>query len=166
MQALNMYEYIEQESNLSGKEIIYDFYCGIGTISIFLAKNAKRVYGFEIIESAIKDAQKNAKINNINNIDFYCGDLTKIFNDNQKLHLENNVDILIVDPPRSGIHKKTIKKIIEINPIKIIYISCNPSTQARDVKLFSDNRYNLKKVLPIDMFPHTPHIENIAVLEI
>jgi len=164
-QTEKLYSMIINESNLIGDEIVYDLYSGTGTIGISMAKHVKSVYGFEISDSSINDALINAKINNINNIKFFKGDLQNIFRVNSGARKIKKPDIIIIDPPRAGMHKKTISDIIKKSPKKIIYISCNPSTQARDIKEFSDNNYKLKRVLPLDMFPHTPHVENIAVLK-
>tara|TARA_B110000263_G_C15280462_1_gene498110 strand:- start:293 stop:1369 length:1077 start_codon:yes stop_codon:yes gene_type:complete len=165
MQALKMYEHVRNECNLNGTEIVYDFYCGTGTISIFIAKNTKKVYGFEIVESAIKDAKKNALKNKIENTEFYCGDLSKMLTNYSKIIKKNPCDILILDPPRAGLHPKTLKEILKINPKKIIYVSCNPTTQARDVREFINSNYIMGTVQPIDMFPHTHHIECVITLD-
>jgi 23S rRNA (uracil1939-C5)-methyltransferase len=164
-QALKMYEYVKNECNLTGSEIVYDFYCGTGSISIFVAKNAKKVYGFEIIESAIKDAKKNALKNNVENTEFYCGDLSKMLTNYYDIIQNNPCDILILDPPRAGLHPKTLKEVLKINPKKIIYVSCNPTTQARDVREFVNSNYIMGAVQPIDMFPHTHHIECVITLD-
>ena len=165
IQALKMYEYVRDECKLIGQQIVYDFYCGTGTISIFIAKNAKKVYGFEIVESAIKDAKKNALKNKFNNIEFYCGDLSKMLQNYNEIIQKNPCDILILDPPRAGLHPKTLKEVLKINPKKIIYVSCNPTTQARDVREFINSNYIMCKVQPIDMFPHTHHIECVITLD-
>ena len=165
IQALNMYEYIRNECNLSGSEIVYDFYCGTGTISIFVAKNAKKVYGFEIVESAIKDAKKNALKNKVKNIEFYCGDLSKMLQNYSEIIDKKPCDVIILDPPRAGLHPKTLKEVLKINPKKIIYASCNPTTQARDVRELINSNYIMGKVQPIDMFPHTHHIECVITLD-
>ncbi len=165
IQALKMYQYIRNECNLNGNEIVYDFYCGTGTISIFVAKNAKKVYGFEVVESAIEDAKKNALKNNIKNTEFYCGDLSKMLINYNDIIKKNPCDILILDPPRAGLHPKTLKEILKINPKKIIYASCNPTTQARDVREFINSNYIMGTVQPIDMFPHTHHIECVITLD-
>ncbi len=165
IQALKMYQYIRKECNLNGSEIVYDFYCGTGTISIFVAKNAKKVYGFEVVESAIEDAKKNALKNNIKNTEFYCGDLSKMLINYNDIIKKNPCDILILDPPRAGLHPKTLKEILKINPKKIIYASCNPTTQARDVREFINSNYIMGTVQPIDMFPHTHHIECVITLD-
>jgi len=165
IQALKMYQYIKTACNLNGSEIVYDFYCGTGTISIFIAKNAKKVYGFEVVESAIKDAKKNALKNNIKNTEFYCSDLSKMLTNYNDIIKKNPCDVLILDPPRAGLHPKTLKEILKINPKKIIYASCNPTTQARDVREFINSNYIMGKVQPIDMFPHTHHIECVITLD-
>ena len=124
----------------------------------------KMVYGIEIVMSAVIDAVENAKNNETNNIHFFHGDLIDSFQNNQELKLIDNPDIIILDPPRAGIHNKTLIDIINFNAKKIVYVSCNPSTQARDVNILIDNGYSIKNIQPIDMFPHTPHIENIVLL--
>ena len=165
MQALQMYEHIKSESKLTGQEIVYDFYCGTGTISIFLSKAAKKIYGFEIVESAIDDAKKNAKKNNIKNCEFYCSDLSKMIQEHTNIIENDSCDVLIIDPPRAGVHPKTLKQIIKLNPKKIVYASCNPSTQARDVRELINSNYIIGCVQPIDMFPHTHHIECVITLD-
>ena len=164
-QALKMYEYVKNQCNLTGTEIVYDFYCGTGSISIFIAKNAKKVFGFEIVESAIKDAKKNALKNNVLNTEFYCGDLSKMLENYNEIIKQNPCDVLILDPPRAGLHPKTLKEVLKINPKKIIYVSCNPTTQARDVREFINSNYIMGMVQPIDMFPHTHHIECVITLD-
>ena len=147
------------------KKIIYDFYCGTGTISLFLSKYAKKVFGFEIVESAIIDAKKNAIRNHVSNTEFHCGDLSKMLKNFQGLISKNPCDILILDPPRAGIHPKTLVEIINLNPKKIIYVSCNPTTQARDVRELINSHYIIGSIQPIDMFPHTHHIECVITLD-
>tara|TARA_Y100000994_G_C15701349_1_gene445200 strand:- start:1322 stop:2725 length:1404 start_codon:yes stop_codon:yes gene_type:complete len=164
-QTEKLYSMIIEESNLKKTDIVYDLYCGTGTIGISMAKYVKFVYGFEIVGSAVDDANINAKLNNINNIIFFKGDLQNIFRVNLDIEKIEKPSIVVIDPPRAGMHKKTISDIIAKEPKKIIYISCNPSTQARDIKELSIYNYKLKKILPLDMFPHTPHLENIAVIE-
>ena len=164
-QALKMYEYVKSECNLTGNEVVYDFYCGTGTISIFIAKNAKKVFGFEIVKSAIEDAKKNALRNKVENIEFYCGDLAKMLTNFTDIIKKNPCDVLILDPPRAGINPKTLKEILKINPKKIVYVSCNPTTQARDIREFINNDYIIGMIQPIDMFPHTHHIECVITLD-
>ena len=165
LQALEMYEYVKSECNLTGKEVVYDFYCGTGTIGIFIAKNAKKVFGFEIVESAIEDAKKNALTNKVKNIEFHCGDLAKMLTNFTHIITENPCDVLILDPPRAGINPKTLKEILKINPKKIVYVSCNPTTQARDIRELINNDYIIGMIQPIDMFPHTHHIECVITLD-
>lgn len=141
-----------------------DLYCGIGTIGIFASKYFKKVYGIEIVEQAIEDAKYNAKINNINNIEFFAGDVEQIL---PRIIEKNNIKpgIVFVDPPRKGLDKKTIQLLKDLKLIKIIYISCNPATLARDVALLEE-KYDIEKVQPVDMFPFTAHVECCALLEI
>ena len=164
-QTEKLYSIIVDESELNKDDIVYDLYCGTGTIGISMAKYVKSVYGFEIVESAVRDAKVNAKLNNIDNIIFFKGDLKNIFRVNLDTEKIEKPSIVVIDPPRAGMHKQTIEDIVNKKPKKIIYISCNPSTQARDVKELSAYNYKLKKILPLDMFPHTPHLENIAIIE-
>jgi 23S rRNA (uracil1939-C5)-methyltransferase len=164
LQAEKLYQTALDFAGLNGDEIVYDLYSGAGTISIFVSGNAKDVFAFESVESAVKDAEENKKINNINNVRFIRTDLYKSF---IPLVQEKNIpiaDIIIIDPPRSGMHQNTVEDVIKINPKKIVYISCNPATQARDIKLLTKGGYKLIKIKPVDMFPHTYHIENVALL--
>ena len=144
--------------------IALDLYCGIGTIGIFASKYFKKVYGIEIVEQAIEDAKYNAKINKIDNIDFFAGDVEKVL---PKIIEIDNIkpSTIFVDPPRKGLDKKTIEILQELKPSKIIYISCNPATLARDIALLEKN-YNIKEIQPVDMFPYTTHIECITVLHL
>ena len=163
-QAEKMYDIILKESNLSGKEIVYDLFCGTGSIAIYISKYVKKVYGFELSKSAIYDAIENAKDNNIENAYFYSGDLKDIFNSNYELENIESPDVIILDPPRAGLHLNTVDQIVKKSPNRIIYVSCNPSTQARDISYLCNANYKLKRNQPLDMFPHTPHIENISTL--
>lgn len=165
IQAEKLYQTALDFSDFKGNEIVYDLYSGAGTISIFVSGNTKKVYAFENVESAVADAEINKELNNINNVEFFTADLYKSF---LPVIEENNIpkpDVIILDPPRSGMHKNTVGDVINLNPGKIVYVSCNPTTQARDIKLFEDAGYSLLKVRPVDMFPHTYHIENVALLE-
>ena len=159
-----LFEYILKECNLTGNEIIYDLYCGIGAMSLYIASHAKKVIGVEIVEDAINNARENAELNKINNTDFFQGDINNFFTDNSKIIKKENPDIIIIDPPRVGLHKDAINTIIKYTSCKIIYVSCNPSTQARDLTILNEAGYNIINIQPIDMFPHTPHIENIVTL--
>ena len=164
-QAKILYDLIIQIADFKGNEIVYDLYCGTGSIGIHIAKYVKMVYGIEVVMSAVIDAIENAKNNKINNIHFFHGDLINVFNSSEELKLIPKPDIIILDPPRAGIHENTLNEILKFNSKKIIYVSCNPSTQARDIKLLSEHNYKIKNIQPVDMFPHTPHIENIVLME-
>ena len=164
-QAKILYDLIKKEANLTGNEIVYDLYCGTGTIGIYLSKKAKKIFGFEIIPSAIDDAIINASNNNVKNALFFQGDIKDSLIDNKEIDIIEKPDISIIDPPRSGLHPKALKNIIKLKQKKIIYISCNPATQARDLIDFIDAGYKVINIIPVDMFPHTPHIESIVTLE-
>ena len=164
LQAENLYKTALDFAELKGDEIVYDLYTGAGTIAIYISKKVKEVYAFESVESAIEDAKTNAELNDIHNVHFFNADLYKSF-----IHLIDEKAIpkpslIILDPPRSGLHKNTVEDVIKINPEKIVYVSCNPATQARDLKLFAEDGYKLIKMRPVDMFPHTFHIENVVLL--
>jgi 23S rRNA (uracil1939-C5)-methyltransferase len=163
-QAEKLFTVALQFANFNGSEIVYDLYSGAGTIPIFISKSVKEVYGFESVESAIADAQVNIGLNRTNNFFPNLTDLNKSFLSLLKEKSIPRPDLIISDPPRSGMHPKTIEDILILNPAKIVYISCNPSTQARDLKLLAQGGYRLVKIQPIDMFPHTYHIENVALL--
>ena len=157
-----LYNQAIQMAEITKQDTVFDLYCGIGTISIFMAKYAQKVYGIEIVEEAIKDAKENAKINNIDNTEFIAGDVEKILDD-----LINNKkiipDIVMIDPPRKGMDETSIKNLLKIKPKKIVYISCNPATLIRDLKQF-ELEYEIKKIQPVDMFPYTSHVECVAVM--
>lgn len=159
-----LYKKAIESANLQKDDIVLDLYCGIGTIGIFTSKFVKQVYGIEIVEQAIQDAEENAKLNRINNIKFICGDveyaLTKLIKEEQV-----TPTVIFVDPPRKGLDKKTIQNILELETKKLIYISCNPATMVRDLKLLEE-KYSLKEIQPIDMFPFTNHVECVAVLKL
>ena len=163
-QAERLLDIVLDESELTGSEIVYDLFCGIGSISLYLSKIAKMVYGFELVVSAVQDAMQNAAINNIKNAWFFTGNLENLFRNNPEVKDLELPDLIIVDPPRAGLHQKTIEDILDISPKRIVYVSCNPATQARDIASLSSEKYDLTKLRPIDMFPHTPHVENVATL--
>ncbi len=163
-QAENLYQTVLDFAGLKGDEIVYDLYSGAGTIAIFISSYAKNVYAFESVESAISDARENTKLNNIENVNFFATDLYKTFLPIVKEDSLPVPDVVIVDPPRSGMHKNTIEDVINLSPEEIVYVSCNPATQVRDIKMFVDRGYKLMKIRPVDMFPHTFHIENVALL--
>ncbi len=164
LQAEKLYQTALDYTELTGKETVYDLYSGAGTISIFISRHAKEVYGFENAEAAVKDAEENKRLNGTDNVHFISADLYKPFLPKIQLNDLPFPDTVILDPPRSGMHKTTVEDIIKISPEKIIYVSCNPATQVRDIKLFTESGYNLSKIRPVDMFPHTNHIENVALL--
>lgn len=151
-------------AEISKQDTVYDLYCGIGTIGIFASKYAKKVYGIEIVEQAIEDAKQNAVINDIKNIEFFAGDVEKVFD---KIMKEKNdfPDIIFVDPPRKGLDTYTINNILDVMPKKIVYISCNPATMVRDLRLLEE-KYEVKQIQPVDMFPFTSHVECVCVLEL
>ena len=162
-QVKTLYDYILKTANFKKSDVVYDLYCGAGTIGIYIAQSVKQVYGIEIVEDAIKDAKINAQINDIDNINFYCGDLKDVLNSDTMNDIEKP-NIVIVDPPRPGLHPNTVKNIIKLSPKKIIYVSCNPATMARDIEMLVNEKYIIKELQPIDMFPHTPHIECVTTL--
>ena len=161
-QALELYRTTRDFAGLSGKEIVYDLYTGTGTIANYIAAYAKRVIGIEYIDEAVKDAVVNSEINGITNTRFFAGDMKVVLSEG--FFLENGKpDVIITDPPRAGMHEEVIKIIAGAAPEKIVYISCNPSTQSRDIQLLSHN-YVVACVQPVDMFPHTHHVENVVLL--
>ena len=164
LQAENLYKTALDFAELKGDEIVYDLYSGAGTIAIYISKKVKEVYAFEAVESAIEDAKINAELNEVRNVQFFNADLYKSFLPLIEEHKIPKPDLIILDPPRSGLHQNTVEDVIKINPEKIVYVSCNPATQARDIKLFAEAGYKLIKMRPVDMFPHTFHIENVALL--
>ena len=163
-QAKRLYDIIQEEASLTKNDILYDLFCGTGSISIYLAKYAKTVYGFELVMSAVQDAIQNAHSNRIKNAWFFAGDLMNLFKTNIETQQIELPDVMVVDPPRAGLHPNTVNDIIEKAPKRLVYVSCNPSTQARDLKVLCDNGFELIKIRPVDMFPHTPHVENVATL--
>ncbi|MDP4268454.1 MAG: 23S rRNA (uracil(1939)-C(5))-methyltransferase RlmD [Bacteroidota bacterium] len=161
-QAFNLFSVVKKFAELTGKEVVYDLYTGTGTIANFVAGNAKKVVGIEYVEPAIIDAIENSRINNIKNTYFYAGDMVKVLND-EFIAVNDKPDVIITDPPRAGMHEKVINQILKIEPEKIVYVSCNPATQARDISLLSD-KYKVNIVQPVDMFPHTHHVECVVQL--
>jgi 23S rRNA (uracil1939-C5)-methyltransferase len=157
-QAVQLYKMVLDFTRIKATDIVWDFYCGTGTISLFLAREAKYVYGFEWAESAVLDARTNAAINKISNVTFITGDLLKNIGT-----VKHHPDIIVIDPPRSGIHPKVCNYINQSGIERIVYVSCNPATLARDIKIMKE-KYTLIKIQPIDMFPHTYHIESVALL--
>ncbi|MEI8226536.1 MAG: 23S rRNA (uracil(1939)-C(5))-methyltransferase RlmD [Bacteroidota bacterium] len=162
-QALELYRVAKDFAGLSGKEIVYDLYTGTGTIANFIAGSVSKVVGIEYVDEAVKDAILNSGINNIRNTFFFAGDMKDVLSE-QFLKSNGKPDIIITDPPRAGMHENVVKIIVAAAPDKIVYISCNPSTQARDILLLSED-YKVVRVQPVDMFPHTHHVENVVLLK-
>lgn len=158
-----LYNKAIEYANLTGEETIFDLYCGIGTIGIFASAKAKKVYGIEVVPEAIEDAKENAKLNKVENAEFFAGEVEKIL---PKLIEERNIsaDVAFIDPPRKGCDNITIQTLLKIMPQKIVYVSCNPATLARDIRLLEE-KYELKQVQPVDMFAFTSHVECVAVLQ-
>ena len=162
-QAYELYKITRDFADLNGDELVYDLYTGTGTIAQFVSKKAKKVVGIESVPEAISDAKANAKRNNIENVDFFVGDMKNVFN--EQFIVQNGVpDIIITDPPRDGMHKDVVQQILNIAPKRVVYVSCNSATQARDLELMK-NMYKIIKVQPVDMFPQTHHVENVVLLE-
>ena len=163
VQTEKLYNLGIESANISKNDIVFDLYCGIGTISIFASKYAKKVYGVEIVEEAIQMAKENAKINNVQNTEFLAGD-TEVILDNLVNSKNILPDIVIVDPPRKGLDNLSINNIIKIKPKKVVYISCNPATLVRDLK-FLEDFFEIISIKPVDMFPFTSSVESVAVLQ-
>ena len=163
-QAEKLYSVTRDFAGLTGKEIVYDLYCGTGSIGIFVSKLAKKIIGVDVIEDAIADAKENAALNNISHAEFFCGDVIKICND-EFFAVHGRPDVIITDPPRIGMHEKLVNKLLEIAVQKIVYVSCNTATQARDINLLGE-KYSVEKIQPVDMFPHTHHIECVVLLKL
>ena len=150
-------------ADLKGDELVYDLYTGTGTIANFVSSKAKRVVGLEYVSSAIEDAKMNAQLNNNHNLDFFAGDIKDLLSD-PFINKNGKPDVIITDPPRNGMHEQVCKMILEVEPEKIVYVSCNPATQARDLALLS-GKYIITSIQPVDMFPHTIHVENVVRLD-
>lgn len=163
-QAEKLYSIARDYASLSGNEIVYDLYCGTGSIGIFVSKLAKKIIGVDMITDAIADAKENAALNNIHHGEFFEGDVIKVCDDDF-FAAHGKPDVIITDPPRAGMHEKLVKKMVEMAAPTVVYVSCNPATQARDLRLL-DEKYKVTKVQPVDMFPHTHHIENVVQLKL
>lgn len=162
-QAYILYKVARQLAGLTGNELVYDLYTGTGTIANFVARNARKVIGIEYVPEAIEDAKANSELNGIVNTDFYAGDMKDIL-DREFIERHGRPDVIITDPPRAGMHEDVINTILFANPARIVYVSCNPATQARDLQLL-DTQYRVTRIQPVDMFPHTQHVENVVLLE-
>lgn len=162
IQAEKLYKIGIEEAQITKQDVVFDLYCGIGTISLFMAPYAKEVYGIEIVEEAVQAAKENASMNNIQNAQFIAGDVEKILD---KLINNDKIvpDIVMIDPPRKGLDKKSVNNILKISPKRLVYISCNPATLVRDLSAFEDV-YEVKLLKPVDMFPFTSHVECVSLL--
>lgn len=157
-----LYNKALEYANLGENDTVFDIYCGIGTISLFLAEKAKKVYGIEIVEEAIKDAKINAKINNLDNVEFYVGKAEEVV---PKMYKQGKrANVVVVDPPRKGCDEKVLDTIVSMEPDRVVYVSCSPSTLARDLNYLDERGYKCLEVQPVDMFPHSVHIENVALI--
>ena len=164
-QAVKLFEAVQHYLDLKGEEIIFDLFCGTGSISLFLAKLTKEIYGFDIIKSAIEDATRNSVINGIGNVKFHKVNLDTYFKKGRNIENYPTPDALVIDPPRSGVHKNMLKSLPKFKANKIVYVSCNPTTQARDIVQLIHWGWKLESMTLVDMFPHTPHIETVALLK-
>jgi 23S rRNA (uracil1939-C5)-methyltransferase len=162
-QAYNLYKAARNFASLTGNETVYDLYSGTGTIANFVARNAKKVVGIEYVPEAIENAHENSELNGIHNTSFFAGDMKDLLN-HDLFEKEGAPDVIITDPPRAGMHDDVIRTILNAAPEKIVYVSCNSATQARDINLL-DERYRVTAIQPVDMFPHTHHVENVVLLE-
>ncbi|WP_232831838.1 23S rRNA (uracil(1939)-C(5))-methyltransferase RlmD [Taibaiella helva] len=163
-QAERLYQITRDFAGLTGNEVVYDLYCGTGSIGIFLSKGAKKIIGIEAVPDAIEDAKLNAEWNGLQHCQFYAGDVSDIATD-AFFEAHGRPDVIITDPPRAGMHEKLIQQLLRMRAPRVVYVSCNPATQARDLQLL-DEAYKVLRLQPVDMFPHTHHIENVALLEL
>ena len=163
LQGEKLYTVTREFAELTGRETVYDLYCGTGSIGIFVSPAASRIIGVEMIDAAVKDARENAAMNNVNTATFFTGDVTEVCNDSF-FSVQGAADVIITDPPRAGMHEKLVRKILEMEAPLVVYVSCNPATQARDLSLLGE-KYEVTRVQPVDMFPHTHHIENVVQLK-
>jgi len=164
LQAYELYKVTKDFAGLSGKELVYDLYTGAGTIANFVARDARKVIGIEYVPTAIEDAKINSEINGIDNTAFFAGDMKDILND-EFISVHGKPDVIITDPPRAGMHPDVVDKLLEIEAAKIVYVSCNAATQARDLAILTQ-KYEVGRIKPVDMFPHTQHVENVVLLTI
>ncbi len=161
-QAYRLYKTAAEFAELKGDELVYDLYTGTGSIACFIAGKAKKVIGIEYVPSAIEDAKENAALNKISNTSFFAGDMKDVLSPDF-VNENGKPDVIITDPPRAGMHEDVVKRILEMEPQWIVYVSCNPATQARDIAWLAE-KYDVVKVQPVDMFPHTHHVENVVAL--
>lgn len=163
-QAYRLYSVARDFAKLTGDELVYDLYTGTGTIACFIASNARHVIGIEYVPEAIEDAKINAEVNNLDNTEFYAGDMKNVLTADF-IASHGRPDVMVVDPPRAGMHEDVVKVILDASPSRIVYVSCNPATQARDLALLHE-KYDIEAVQPVDMFPHTQHVENVVALKL
>jgi 23S rRNA (uracil1939-C5)-methyltransferase len=162
-QALNLYRLVDRLANCQPEDLVYDLYTGTGTIALFLARKAKFVVGIEYVEAAVEDARSNSELNHLGNTAFFSGDMARVLNDSF-VEIHGKPDIIVTDPPRAGMHPDVVQAILKIGARKVVYVSCNPATQARDLHLLQIG-YHVREIHPVDMFPHTHHVENVVLLE-
>ena len=163
-QAYELYKVAREQAALTGDELVYDLYTGTGTIANFVARSCRKVIGIEYVPEAIEDAKVNSAINGIDNTLFYAGDMKDVLT-REFVAVHGHPDVMIVDPPRAGMHADVVDVILDTSPHRIVYVSCNPATQARDIALL-DTKYKVVNIQPVDMFPHTQHVENVVTLEL
>jgi len=159
-----LYAVVMDFAGLSGNEIVYDLYTGTGSIANFIASGSKKVIGLEYVPEAIEDSRINSRLNNISNTEFFSGDIKELLT-NEFMNRHGSPDVIITDPPRAGMHESVVKNIMEAGAAKIVYVSCNPATQARDISLLTE-KYEVAAVQPVDMFPQTHHVENVTLLRL
>lgn len=164
LQAYELYKIVKNFAQLTGNEIVYDLYTGTGTIANFIAQYCRQVIGIEYVAEAVEDAKENSQINEIKNTQFFAGDIKNILNEDF-IQTHGKADVIITDPPRAGMHGDVVAAILALEPKRIVYVSCNPATQARDLNILAQ-KYRVTKVQPVDMFPHTHHVENVVLMEI
>jgi 23S rRNA (uracil1939-C5)-methyltransferase len=163
-QGERLYQVTRELANLTSNETVYDLYCGTGSIGLFVSDKARKIIGVETVAEAIADAKENAALNNIEHAQFFAGDVIDVCT-SEFFELHGKPDVVITDPPRAGMHEKLVRKILETAAPLVVYVSCNPATQARDLNLLNE-KYDVTHVQPVDMFPHTHHIENVVQLKL
>ncbi|MBL7033411.1 MAG: 23S rRNA (uracil(1939)-C(5))-methyltransferase RlmD, partial [Candidatus Delongbacteria bacterium] len=161
LQAEKLYELTRLQAGLTGSEVLYDLFCGAGTIAIYLADQIKEGWGFEMVPAAVRNARRNTRMNSVDNMSFIEGDLKETLTAGNR----PRPDVVVLDPPRNGVHRDVLAWLAELAPQRIVYVSCNPATLARDCRLLADSGYQPRRVLPVDMFPYTMHTESVALLE-
>src|SRR5690606_12456057 len=163
-QAYELYKVAREFADFKGDELVYDLYTGAGTIANFVARNVREVIGVEYVPAAIEDAVVNSQLNNITNTQFYAGDMKDVLTA-EFISKHGRPDVVITDPPRAGMHADVVARLLEMEAEKIVYVSCNAATQARDIALLNE-KYDVVRIKPVDMFPHTQHVENVVLLKL